>query len=204
MSSRVCFNIEKIIVRKAAKIRNQYNRVPHLTQDTTWESDKNQEVSPFQAGDHKAAMNRHESRTNTRHNTNDPQKYLLGTVSKNILLEGLNQFHGANLTLNSDVDQDIFGKVTQHTTIGKRSALSQQVTTRLQGTDTSSRHTIKSSISYKNNPPWNSEIFTGGLKPGYYLCLGYICLMTSIRCPNHCFRAASAGRPCDHRTDLRA
>ena len=38
-----------------------------LTQDTTWESDKNtikhhiqesQEVSPFSAGDHKAAMNR--------------------------------------------------------------------------------------------------------------------------------------------------
>ena len=28
------------------------------------------------------------------------------TVRKNILLEGLNRFHGANLTLNSDVDQD--------------------------------------------------------------------------------------------------
>ena len=27
-------------------------------------------------------------------------------VSKNILLEGLNQFHGANLTLSSDEDQD--------------------------------------------------------------------------------------------------
>ena len=40
---------------------------------------------------------------------NDPQKkYRLGTVSKIILLEGLNQFHGANLALNSDVDQDIF------------------------------------------------------------------------------------------------
>ena len=26
---------------------------------------------------------------------------------KNILLEGLNWFHGANLTLNSDVDQDM-------------------------------------------------------------------------------------------------
>ena len=25
---------------------------------------------------------------------------------KNILLEGLNRFHGANLTLNSDTDQD--------------------------------------------------------------------------------------------------
>ena len=38
-------------------------------------------------------------------NTNDPQKkYRLGTVSKNILLEGLNRFHDANLTLSSDVD----------------------------------------------------------------------------------------------------
>ena len=60
--------------RKAAKIRNRYNQVPHLTQDTTWESDKktnitnnSQDVSPFPAGDHKAAMNRRESMTNTRH-----------------------------------------------------------------------------------------------------------------------------------------
>ena len=38
---------------------------------------------------------------------NDPQKrYLLGMGSKNILLEGLNGFHGANITLSSDVDQD--------------------------------------------------------------------------------------------------
>ena len=38
---------------------------------------------------------------------NDPQKeYRLEPVSKNILLEGLNRFHGANLTLSSDVDQD--------------------------------------------------------------------------------------------------
>ena len=28
-------------VRKAAKIMNRYNQVPHLTQNTTWESDKN-------------------------------------------------------------------------------------------------------------------------------------------------------------------
>ena len=27
-------------------------------------------------------------------------------VSKNILLEGLTRFHGANLTLSSDVDKD--------------------------------------------------------------------------------------------------
>ena len=40
---------------KGAKIRNRYNQVPYLTQDTTWGSDKtqlnttneSQEVSPF-------------------------------------------------------------------------------------------------------------------------------------------------------------
>ena len=40
---------------------------------------------------------------------NEPQKkYRLWTVSKNKLLEGLNQFHGANLnlTLSSDGNQD--------------------------------------------------------------------------------------------------
>ena len=53
-------------------------------------------------------MNRREiMTTHDISKTNDPQKkYRLGTVSKNILLEGLNQFCGANLTLSSDVDQD--------------------------------------------------------------------------------------------------
>ena len=69
-------------VRKAAKIRNRYNQVPHLTQVTTWESDKvqlnitnkSQEVSSFLAGDHKAAMNRRESMTNKRHNKHKSTK----------------------------------------------------------------------------------------------------------------------------------
>ena len=116
---------------------------------------ESQEVTPFRAGDHKAAMNRRESITkHDINNTNDPQKkYRLGTVSKNILLEGLNRFHGANLTPIPDVDQsnkvakirnrynqvphltqDTNGKVTnsQKTpqTRAKRSALSQQVTTK--------------------------------------------------------------------------
>ena len=81
--------------------------------DTTNES---QEVSHFTAGDHMAKINRRTQRHN-KHKTekNDPQKkYHLGTVSKNILLEGLNQFHGTNLALNADVDQDIFGKGTKH------------------------------------------------------------------------------------------
>ena len=61
-------------VKKAAKVKNRYNQVPHLTQDTTWGkvtktllniTNKSQEVSLFPAGDHKAAMNRRESMTNT-------------------------------------------------------------------------------------------------------------------------------------------
>ena len=62
-------------VRKVAKIRNRYNQVPHVTQDTTWESDKtqlkitnkSQEVSLLPVSNQKAAMNRRESMTNTRH-----------------------------------------------------------------------------------------------------------------------------------------
>ena len=63
-------------VSKEANIRNRYKQVPHLTKDTTWESDENkikhniqelQDASPFPAGDHKAAMNRQESMTNTKH-----------------------------------------------------------------------------------------------------------------------------------------
>ena len=50
-------------------------------------------------------MQKHEKH-NTQ-NTNDPQKkYRLETVCKLILLESLNRFHGANLTLSSDLDQD--------------------------------------------------------------------------------------------------
>ena len=64
-------------VRKTVKIRKRNNQRPHLTQDTTWESDekytlytinitnKSQEVSSFPAGDHKAAMNRRENMINT-------------------------------------------------------------------------------------------------------------------------------------------
>ena len=62
-------------VRKMAKIRKRYNQVPHLTQDTTWESNKNtinitnksQEASPFPADDRETAMNRREIMRNTRH-----------------------------------------------------------------------------------------------------------------------------------------
>ena len=73
-------------VRKTTKIRNRYNQVKHLTQDTTCESDKtqlnikneSQEVSIFPVGDHNAAMNRPADwkalQIHDINNTNDPQK----------------------------------------------------------------------------------------------------------------------------------
>ena len=80
-------------VRNKAKIRSRYNQVPHLTQDTTWQSDKNtgkhhiqkgQEVSPFPAGNHKAAMNRHDRMTDTKQNNKKDlqKKHHLGMVNK--------------------------------------------------------------------------------------------------------------------------
>ena len=71
MRQFVCLVVK---VRNAAPIRNRYNQVPHLIQDTTLDSDKtqsnitnkSQEVS-FPAGGHKAAMNRRESMETTIH-----------------------------------------------------------------------------------------------------------------------------------------
>ena len=57
-------------VSKGAKIRNRYNQVPHLTQDTNGKvtnsqlgtTNESQEVSPFPAGDYKAHTNRRAQR----------------------------------------------------------------------------------------------------------------------------------------------
>ena len=74
-------------VRKMAKIRNQYNQVPHLTQDINGKvtnsqldiTKEGQEVSPFSAGDHKATINRRAQKH--RNNMNYQQKkYRFGTV----------------------------------------------------------------------------------------------------------------------------
>ena len=63
-------------VSKKAKIRNRYKDQESIQSGITWESDKNtrelhiqasQEASSIPAGDHKAAMNRQESTTNTKH-----------------------------------------------------------------------------------------------------------------------------------------
>ena len=69
-------------VRKKAKISNRCNQLPHLTQDTDWESDKNTrehhiqgtpEVSPFLTGHHRATRKRHHRMAKTN-NKNGPQK----------------------------------------------------------------------------------------------------------------------------------
>ena len=83
-----------IKVSKGAKIRNRYNQVPHLTQDTNGKvtisqlgtTNECQEVSPFPAGDHKAHINRrtqrHSKHKTEKKNMKDPQKkYRLGTFS---------------------------------------------------------------------------------------------------------------------------
>ena len=80
---------------KGAKIRNQYNQIPRLTQDTNGKvtnsqldtANESQEVSLFPAGDHKAHINRriqmHSKRKTEK--TKDPQKkYRLGTVNQPI------------------------------------------------------------------------------------------------------------------------
>ena len=59
-----------------ATIRNRYNQIPHLTQDTNEKLtnsqldtiNESQEVSPFRAGDHKAHINRR-SQTHSKHKT---------------------------------------------------------------------------------------------------------------------------------------
>ena len=83
-------------VSKGAKIRNRYNQVPHLTQNTKGKvtnsqfdtTNESQEISPFPAGDHEAHINRrakrHSKHKTEKNPTKDPQKkYRLGTVSKN-------------------------------------------------------------------------------------------------------------------------
>ena len=63
-------------VSRGAKIRNLYNQVPHLTQDTNGKvtnsqletTNESQEVSPFPAGDLKAHINRRAQR-HSKHKT---------------------------------------------------------------------------------------------------------------------------------------
>ena len=103
-------------VSKGAKFRNRCNQVPQLTQDTNGEvtnsqlytTNESQEVIPFPAGDYKAQINRRAQRYN-KHKTEKQKKHKRSTGlerSVKYFTGSLNRFHGANLTLNSDVDQD--------------------------------------------------------------------------------------------------
>ena len=73
-------------VSKGAKIRNWYNQVPHLIQDTNgkvtksqlYTTNESQEVSPFPAGEHKAQINK---RTQ-RHNKHKPEKKHIKKIHK--------------------------------------------------------------------------------------------------------------------------
>ena len=74
-------NDVKVKVSKGAKVRNRYNQVPHLTQDTYGKvtkltvdtTNESQEVSPFPAGDHKAHINRRAQR-HSKHKTEQKHK----------------------------------------------------------------------------------------------------------------------------------
>ena len=100
-SARVEF-LSLIVVKgsKETKIRNRYNQVPQLTQDTTWESDKNMKKITYKRAKRLALSQQVTIRlqlsdkkawqTRNINNKNDPQKkHHLGTVSKNIFTVGL-------------------------------------------------------------------------------------------------------------------
>ena len=68
-------------VSKGSKIRNRYNQVPHLTQDTTGKvtnsqldtTNESQEASPFPAGGNKVHINRRAQR-HSKHKTEQKHK----------------------------------------------------------------------------------------------------------------------------------
>ena len=109
-------------VSKGAKIRNRYNKVPHLTQDTNGKvtnsqldtTNEIQEVSPFPAGYHKAHINRRAQR-HSKHKTESIKDAQRSTA----LERSVRYFTGRHKPvsrLDSNVEQDTFGKVTKHNT----------------------------------------------------------------------------------------
>ena len=73
--------LNSYLVSKGAKIRNGYNQVPHLAQDTNGKvpnsqldtTNESQEVSPFPAGGHKAHINRR-AQGHSKHKTEQKHK----------------------------------------------------------------------------------------------------------------------------------
>ena len=80
----------RIRLSKGAKIRNRYNQVPHLTQDTNGNvtnsqldtTNESRKVSTFPAGDNKAQINRRALRHSKHKTEKKHKKNPLGTVSK--------------------------------------------------------------------------------------------------------------------------
>ena len=79
-----------------------------VTNSQLYTTNESQEVRPFPAGDHKAQINRcaqkhNKHKTDKKKSTKEVPPW---NGQLNILLEGLNQFHGAKLALNSSVDEE--------------------------------------------------------------------------------------------------
>ena len=104
------FKINIFKVSKGAKIRNRYNQVQHLTQDTNGKvtnsqldtTNESQEVSPFLAGDQNRRAQWHQKQD--RKNIKDPQKkYRLGTVKKYFRNTSLSEFQTIWTQIRPDV-----------------------------------------------------------------------------------------------------
>ena len=72
-------------VEREVNIRNRHNQVLHLTKTQENATQESQEVSHYQAGDHKAARNRQDSitKTNMKHRSTKEAPYN-GQQKKNI------------------------------------------------------------------------------------------------------------------------
>ena len=91
-----------IQVSKGTKIRNRYNQVPHLTQDTNGKvansqlntTNESQEVIPFPADAHKAHINRRAQR-HSKHKTEKTCTIYKRSTTLELGGGGLNWFNGA-------------------------------------------------------------------------------------------------------------
>ena len=108
-------SIYHIKVSKSAKIRNRYNQVPHLTNDTNGKAtnsqldttNESQKINPFPAGDHKAQINRRAQRHNKQKLEKIQKRSIAFERSLKYFTGGLQLVsRRANHTLNSVMNQD--------------------------------------------------------------------------------------------------
>ena len=106
-------------VSKVAKIRNRYNQVPHPTQDTNGKATNRQKTPQTRAkrpappppsrrprSTYKQTRTKHSKHKTEHKHKRSTKEAPPRNGQQNTPLEGLNRPNGANLTLNSDVDQD--------------------------------------------------------------------------------------------------